>query len=80
MQLLDKVLCQFLFCMVDNVVDAPEVINGLQHVINVDGCINITDSIRFEDKTCLVVGKAASFYMVRIVGQVYLGAMIDSSL
>lgn len=80
MQLLDKVLCQFLICMVDDVVDAAEMIYGLQHVINVEGCIDITNCIRFEDKTCLVVGKAVSFYMVRIVGQVYLGAMIDSSL
>ena len=66
--------------MVDDEVDTAEMVDGLYDVIHVDSIISDADGVGLEDVTSLVVGQSTTLHVVRIVGQVYLGTMIDAAL
>jgi len=85
-KLFNQGLRQFILGMVNDVVDAAEVIGGLHDVIHVDGLafalslvIGETNRVGFEDITCLVVGEFAALDVVGVVRQVNLRTVIDAA-
>ncbi len=79
MDFFDESLSEFVIRFVDDKIDAAEVICGLHDIIHVDALVRDADGVRFEDVPGLLMGEAASFDMVGIVGKVNLSAMIYSS-
>ena len=68
--------------MVDNVVDAAEVVGGLHDVVDVEDLFLAgvdSDRVCFEDITRLVVGEPAAFDVIGVEGQVNLRAMVDAA-
>ena len=80
MQLLDELLVQLLFRVVNDKVYAFEMVDGLQQVIYIDGLFCYAYRIGLKDIACLVMSKSASLNMVRIVSKVNLDTMIDAPL
>ena len=76
---LDHCFRQFVFCVVDDVVDAAEVIRGFNDVVYSDGIVlafRESDSVGLIDVPGLLMSQSAAFDVVRIVGKVYLSAMV----
>lgn len=80
MEFFDQGLCQFVLGVVDDEVDATEVVGGLHDVVHVE-CLPVGDSdgVGFEDEPGLLVGEATAFDMVGVVGQIDLGAVVDAA-
>ena len=72
----DKRFRQFFHCIVNYVVEAAEVVDGLNHIIYVDRPISNTDSVGLEYIARLIVRQSASFDMIGVVGQVDLRAVV----
>ena len=66
--------------MVDDVVDAAEVVHRLNNIIHIHRLVSNADSVRLEDIACLVVCQTAAFDVIGVIGQVNLRAMIDATL
>ena len=70
---------QFVVCMVNDVINASEVVGCFHDVVYVDGFICDSDSVGFKDVSCLFVSEFAALNMVRVVCEVDLCAVIDTS-
>ena len=79
MELFDETLRKRLFCVVDNEVDAMEMVDSFHDVIHVHYCVSDADSVRFEDIACLVVRQTATFDVIGVVGQVNLCSVVNAS-
>ena len=79
MQLLDMSLCYLLCGMVDNIVDTTEMIDSLQNIVDASVFGGDAESIGFEDITGLLFCQTAPFDVVRVVGEINLSPMIDTS-
>ena len=66
--------------MVNDVVDASEVVGGFYDVIHVHAFIGNAYSVGFKNVSCLLVRELAALYMVGVVCEVDLGAVIDASV
>ena len=66
--------------MVNDVINAAEVVGGLNDVVYVYRFICDADSVGFKDISCLFVCEFAALYVVGVVCEVYLGAVIDASV
>ena len=80
MKLLDKDFSHRLLSMVDDVVDAAEVVHCLNNIIYIHRLIRNTDGVCLEDIACLTMCQPATLNVVGVVGQVNLCAMIDATL
>ena len=78
-QLLDKRFRNLLLRLVDNQVDTTKVVCRLDYIVHVDALVRNADGIRFEYVTGLVMRQPAALYMVGVIGQVDLGAVVDAS-
>ena len=65
--------------MVDNIVDATEMIDRLHNIVDASVFGGDAESIGFEDITGLLFCQTASFDMVRVVGKINLCPMIDTT-
>ena len=65
--------------MVDDIVDAAEVVGGLHDVIHIDAVFGDADRVGLEDIPGLLVGELAALDVVGVVGQVNLGAVVDAA-
>ena len=79
MELLDEHFCQFLFCVVYDIVYAAEVVDSLHDIIHVNSVVRHADSVCFEDIACLLVRQTTALNMILVVCQVNLRAMIDAA-
>ena len=79
MQLLDMRLGNLVCGMVDDIIDATEVVDGLHDVINARVLRGDAQGVGLKDIACLLLGQAAAFDMVGVVGQVNLYAMINAA-
>ena len=77
MKFFDKLLRQSCFCMIDNHINAAEVICCFNHIIHIQHFFFCADGVRFKDISSLIVRQAASFHMVGIVCQINLRFMVD---
>ena len=66
--------------MVNDIVDAAEVVGGLNDVVYIYSFICDADSVGFKDVSCLFVCELAALYVVGVVCEVYLGTVIDASV
>lgn len=66
--------------MLDDAVDAPEVVGGLDNVVHVHCLVGDADGIGLKDVTRLVVGQPAALDMVGVVGKVNLDTVINAAL
>ena len=81
MQLLDQLLCKRLLGLVDDQVDATEVVDSLHDVIYIYRFVSShTDGVCLKDIARLLMGQTAALNMVRVVGQVYLRLVIDAAI
>ena len=78
-QLLDKPLGEGAFGLVNDHINAPEVVGGLDDIINIYTFIHNAKGVRLEDKTGLVMGQPAAFYVVGVVGQLNLHLVVDAT-
>ena len=76
--LLNQRLSQFVAGTVDDEVDATEMVCRLHNVIDVDTLIRNADGVRLKDEPGLFVGQTAALDVVGVIGEVDLGAVIDS--
>ena len=73
----DELLRQSCFCMINDHVNAAEVICCFDYVIHIQHFFFYADGIGFKDISGLIVRQAASFHMVGIVCQFDLCFMVD---
>ena len=71
MQMLYQIFCQFILCMIDDIIDTTEVINCLYNVIHIYSAVSNTNRISFKNISSLIVGKLATFYMIRVGVEFY---------
>ena len=76
-KLFDKGFRQRLRGVINDQVDAAEMVGGLHHIIYIDTLALKAKGVRLEDITGLVVGEAAALDMVRVVGHIDLYLVID---
>lgn len=79
-QFLDEGFGERLPGPVDNRVDAAEVVRGFENVIHAQRLAFDAHRVGLEDVARLVVGQPAALDVVRVVGEVYLRAMVDAAL
>ena len=66
---------------VDNDVYTTEVVHCLYDIVHIDTIVSShTNGVSLKDVASLIVRQTTTLYMIRIVGQVYLGFMIDIAL
>jgi len=56
MKLFDEVFCYFLLRMVNDIVNAAEMVDRLYNIIHVDGIVRNADGVCFKDIARLLVG------------------------
>ena len=78
MQLPDVCLGNALSGMTYDVIYAAEVIHRLHDIIYASVLGGSAQCVRFKDKARLLPGEATSLHVVRVVGQVYLCAVVDA--
>ena len=66
-QFFDEFLRQSCFCMINNHVNAPEVICRFDHIIHIQHTIFYTYSIGLKNISCLIMCQSAALDMIRIV-------------
>jgi hypothetical protein len=79
MKFFDELLRQSCFCMINNHVNATEMICRFNHIIHIQHFFFYANSIGFKDISGLFVGQAASFHMVRVICQINLCFMINTT-
>ena len=70
---------QPVFGMIDDEVDAAEVVGGLHDVVHIDAIFGDADRVGLEDIPRLLVGKPAALDVVGVVGQINLGAVVNAT-
>ena len=80
MQLLDKISREMVSSMVNNHIDATEMVDSFHNIVHIDRSLGHTDGICLKNIASLLVRQLATFYMVRVVSEVYLCFMIDATL
>ena len=80
MQMLDKDFGQWGMGITDNFINAPEVIDGLDDVVHLNGFVSNAYRVGFKDISCLVMREATTLDVVGVIREVYLYTMIDASL
>ena len=75
----DEFLRQSCFRMINNYVNAVEMICRFNHIIHIQHFFFYANSISFKDISGLIVCQAASLHMVRVIGQINLCFMINPS-
>ena len=78
-KLLDEGFAQAVGRMVDDEVDAAEVVGGFYDVVHIYRLVRDADGVGFEDVACLLMGQAAPFDVVGVVGEVNLGAVVNAA-
>ena len=78
-QFFDEFLRQSCFCMINNHVNAPEVICRFDHIIHIQHIFFYTDGVGFKDISGLIVGQAAAFNMIGVICQVNLCLMVNTT-
>ena len=78
MQLFDELFRQLFLRMIDDIVDTAEVVNCFNDIIHVNSTIRHTNGVCFKDIARLVVSQTTALYVIGVIGQVYLSAMIDA--
>ena len=76
-QFFDEFLRQSCFCMINNHVNAPEVICRFDHIIHIQQFFFYANTISFKGISGLIMCQAASLHMVRVIGQINLCLMIN---
>ena len=66
--------------MVNDVVDASEMVGRLNDIIHIYGFISDTYCIGFKDVSCLFVCELAALDMIGVVCEVYLCAVVDATI
>ena len=77
--MLDVILRQPLFRMVDDIVNTTEMVHRLHNIIHIDRIVSNANGVSLKDIACLVVGQTATLDMVGVIGQVDLRSMIDAA-
>ena len=77
--LLDKRLRDSFFRTIDDELYATEVVGCLDYIIDIDTFVSNAYRICLEDKPGLFMSQSAPFYMIRVIGEVYLGTVIYSA-
>ena len=65
---------------VDDHVDAAEVIGGFENIVHTQRIALDAHRVGLEDMARLVMGQTAALDVVRVVGEVYLRAVVDAAL
>ena len=79
MELLGHRLRYRFLSMVDDVIDAAEVVHRLNDIVHVDRLVCHADSVRLEDVARLFMRQTASLHVVGVIGHVNLCAMVDTT-
>ena len=79
MQLFNQVFGQLFIGLVNDQVDASEVVGRLHDIIDIHAFVRNADGVGLKDETRLLVCQPAPLDVVGIVGEVDLGTMIDST-
>lgn len=79
-QFLDEGLGERLPGPVDDRVDAAEVVRGFENIVHSQRLAFDAHRVGLEDVAGLVVGQPAAFDVIRVVGEVYLRAVVDAAL
>ena len=79
MQFLDEGFGERLPGPVDDRVDAAEVVRGFENIVHTQRLALDAHRVGLEDVARLVVGQPAALDVVRVVGEVYLRAMVDAA-
>ena len=79
MEFFDEGFRQPVFGVVDDVVDAAEVVGSLYDVIYIDAVFRDADRVGLEDVPGLLVGEPVALDVVGIVGQINLSAVVNSA-
>lgn len=79
MQFFDECLTQRLPCVGDHIVNAAEMVDGFDDIINIYDLFFKTDRIGLEDISCLIMRELAAFHMIGIIGQFDLDFVIDTA-
>lgn len=80
MERFDQGLRQFVFGVVDDGVDAAEVVGGLHDVVHLEGLVLANpDRIGLEDVAGLLVGEPATLDVVGVIRQVNLRTVVDAA-
>ena len=79
-QLLDERLAWSVIGIVDNHINALEMVGGLDHIVNLDRPVRYADGVRLEDIARLIVGQATALHVVGVIGQVDLDFMINAAV
>ena len=77
-EMLDDVLAQFFLCLVDHIVDCPEMVNGFQNVIHKDSISDI-NGVGLENESCLIFCQFTALDMVGVVGHATLQLVIQTA-
>lgn len=65
--------------MVNDIVNASEVVGSLDDIIHVHRFVCDANGVGFKYVSCLLVGELATFNMIRVVCEINLGAVVDTS-
>ena len=65
--------------MVNDVVDAAEVVGGLHNIVHVDAVFRDADRIGLKDVPGLLMGEPAALDVIGVIGQVNLRAVVDAA-
>ena len=79
MQFFDECLAQRLPCVGDHIVNAAEMVDGFDNIIDIDDLFFKTDRIGLEDISCLIMRELAAFHVIGVIGQFDLDFMIDTA-
>lgn len=80
MKVFDERFSELSVSIVDDVVYRTEVVCGFNNVVDVDRAVCKADGVGLENIAGLVMGQPAAFYMVGIIGEVNLYAVVDAAL
>lgn len=79
-QMLYVWFCYLVRCMLNDIVDTTEMIDGLHDVIHRRALCRDAKRVGLEDKTRLFLCQTATLYVIRIISQVNLSAVIYAPL
>ena len=79
MEFFDEGFCEGALGFVDDEVDAAKVVGGFEDVVDVEGARFGSDGVGFKDEAGLLVGEAAAFDVVGVVGELDLRFVVDAA-